>query len=90
MKIRRADALREYDIKENAAGRRITFSIKFSLKDGTFVFLPRAIATGLPWNVAKNRQRGVLPVDAKLESTGHIYPVGIDNLIEWNGKKVYL
>lgn len=90
MKIRRADALREYDIKETPNGKRVTFSIKFVLKSGEFVFVPRAIAVGLPWNVARNRQRGVLPVDAQLEKIGHIYPVGIDNIIEWNGKRVIL
>ena len=90
MKIRRVDALREYDIKETPNGKRVSFSIKFITKTGHLVFVPRAIACGLPWNVAANRQRGVMPVDVRMEQTSHIYPVGIDNIIEWNGKRVIL
>jgi len=90
MKIRRADVLREYDIKETPAGKQVVFSIKFVAKTGELVFMPRAVASGLPWNLKINRQRGVLPVDVKGEKTGHVYPVRIDNIIEWNGKKVIL
>lgn len=90
MKIRRADVLREYDIKETLAGKQVVFSIKFVKKSGELVFLPRTVATGLPWNVAENRQRGVIPVDAQGEKIGHIYPVRIDNIIEWNGNRVIL
>lgn len=90
MKIRRVDVLREYDIKETPKGKRVIFSIKFVNKAGELVFLPRAIASGLPWEVAANRQRGVMPVDPKGEKTGHVYPVRIDNIIEWNGKRVIL
>lgn len=90
MKIRRADVLREYDIKEAPRGDRVVFSIKFVTRSGELVFLPRAIAAGLPWNMAVNRQRGVMPVDSKGEKTGHIYPVRIDNIIEWNGNRVIL
>jgi len=90
MKIRRADVLREYDIKETPSGKQVVFSIKFVKKSGELVFLPRAVATGLPWNVAENRQRGVIPVDAKGDKIGHIYPVRIDNIIEWNGNRVML
>ena len=90
MKIRRADVLREYDIKETLSGKQVVFSIKFVKKSGELVFLPRAVATGLPWNMAENRQRGVIPVDAFGDKIGHIYPVRIDNIIGWNGNRVIL
>lgn len=90
LKILRADVLREYDIKSDPRGRQIVFSIRFVKTDGESVFLPRAVATGLPWSMKDNRQRGVRPVDAKGDPTGHIYPVRIDNIIEWNGKRVKL
>ena len=90
VKIRRIDMLREYDIKTNPQGNQITFSIRFIKIDGESVFLPRAIATGLNMNVAKNRMRGVRPVNSKLDPIGHIYPVRIDNIIEWNEKQVTL
>jgi hypothetical protein len=90
MNIRRVDALREYDIKETPSGKQVEFSIKFVTRSGELVFLPRAVATGLPWNVAGARQRGVIPVDASGEKIGHVYPVRIDNILEWNGKTVIL
>ena len=90
VKIRRIDMLREYDIKTNPQGNQITFSIRFIKIDGESVFLPRAIATGLNMNVSENRMRGVRPVSSFLDPIGHIYPVRIDNIIEWNGKQVIL
>lgn len=90
MNIRRADVLREYDIKEDKRGKQVVFSIRFVKKNGESVFLPRAVATGLPWNVAATRMRGVRPVDIAGNKTGHIYPVRIDNILEWNGNRVIL
>jgi hypothetical protein len=89
-KIRRIDMLREYDIKSDPQGRQVTFSIRFIKINGESVFLPRAIATGLNLNVAVNRMRGVRPVNSHLDSIGHIYPVRIDNIVEWNVKQVTL
>lgn len=90
MNIRRADVLREYDIKETPSGKRVVFSLKFVSFSGQLIFLPRAIACGLKYNMAIKRQRGVIPVDSKCEKIGHVYPVGIDNLVEWNGNRVIL
>lgn len=88
--IRRNLALREYDIKEDPSGKTSTFSIKFIKKNGDLVFIPIAVASGLPFHVANNRMRGVKPVDAKLNQSGHIHAVDIDSIVEWNGKKVIL
>ena len=82
--------LREYDVKETPGGKQVVFSLKFVKKNGELVFLPRAVATGLPWDVKRSRQRGVMPIDATGEKAGHIYPVRIDNITEWNGKRVIL
>lgn len=90
MNIRRVDVLREYDIKEDNRGKQVVFSIRFVKVNGESVFLPRAVATGLNMNVAESRMRGVRPVDPKGDKTGHIYPVRIDNILEWNGNKVIL
>lgn len=86
--IRRNLALKEYEAKETPDGKQIVFSIKFVKKDGELVFIPRAVATGLKMNMKENRMRGVLPVDANGNACGHVTPVHIDSLIEWNGKKV--
>lgn len=88
--IKRAQALREMEIKETPDGKQKTFSIRFEKKDGELVFLPRAIITGLKMNMKVNMMRGVMPVDEKLEKSSHIYPVHIDNIYELNGKLVKL
>ena len=88
--IRRNDALREYDIKETPQGRQIEFSIKFLKKNGELVFLPRAVASGLNMDMKKFRMRGVIAVDHRGDKIGHIYPVNIDFIIEWNGKKIVM
>lgn len=89
-KIRRNIALREYDIKETPQGRQVIFSIKFIKKDGEIVFLPRAVASGLNMNMKDNRMRGVVAVDDRGDKIGHIYPVSIDLIVEWNGKEIIL
>lgn len=86
--MRRADVLREYDIKSDPHGKQIAFSIRFMKINGESVFLPRAVATGLNWNVSESRMRGIRPVNSELDPIGHIYPVCIDNITEWNGKRV--
>jgi hypothetical protein len=88
--IRRNTALKEYDIKETPGGTQTVFSIKFVKKNGEIVFIPRATAAGLPFNVAKNRMRGVCPIDAKNNQSGHINAVDIDSIVEWNGTRVKL
>lgn len=88
--IRRNDALREYDIKDTPSGRQVIFSIKFLKKNGEVVFLPRAVASGLNMNMKENRMRGVVAIDNKGDKIGHIYPVNIDFIIEWNGKKIVM
>lgn len=88
--ILRVQALREMDIKENPFGKRITFSIKFIKKNGEVVFLTHAICVGLRFRMQGTRFRGVLPVNAKGDAIGHVYPVNIDNIIEFNNNTVKL
>ena len=86
--IRRNLVLKEFEIRETPQGKQIVFSIKFVKKDGELVFIPRAVATGLKMNMKENRMRGVLPVDENGNACGHVTPVSIDSLIEYNGIKV--
>ena len=86
--IRRNLAIKELDSRETPDGKPICFSIKFVKKNGELVFIPRAISSGLKMNMTENRMRGVMPVDAQGRSIGHVTPVHIDSLIEWNGKLV--
>ena len=89
-KIRRADALREMETREKSTGRASHFSVQFYLKNGEMVSLPRAVVRGLRADMKSNRLRGIQPVDFKGEPIGHIYPVSIDNLREFNGKQVVI
>ena len=86
--IRRNLALKEFEIKETPEGKQVTFSIKFVKKNGELVFMPRAVAAGLKFNMKDHRMRGVLPIDGNNKSSGHVTPVHIDGIIEWNGKKI--
>jgi hypothetical protein len=86
--IRRNLVLKELEIRETPQGKQIVFSIKFVKKDGELVFIPRAVATGLKMNMKENRMRGVIPVDENGNACGHVTPVHIDSLIEWNGIKI--
>ncbi len=86
--IRRNLVLKELECKETPDGKQTFFSLKFVKKDGELVFMPRAVATGLKMNMKENRMRGVLPVDENGNACGHVTPVHIDALIEWNGKKI--
>ncbi len=88
--IRRNLALREYDVKTLPSGRQAVFSVKFVKKNGELSFIPRGVASGLPFHVAGNRMRGVMPVDDSLSQTGHVVAIDIDALVDWNGMKVIL
>jgi len=88
--VRRNLALKDYEIKETPDGKQSTFSIRFVKKNGELVFIPRAMASGLPFNGKDSRMRGVLPIDNENNASGHVTPVHIDGIIEWNGKKIKL
>jgi hypothetical protein len=90
MTIKRAQVLREMEIKETPAGKQVTFSILFEKKNGELVFLPKAVATGLRFNMKTNRYRGVVSVDKDGNKLSHIYPVHIDNIHEFNKIRVKL
>lgn len=86
--IRRNLVLKEYETRETPAGKPVVFSVRFVMKNGELVFIPRGVAAGLRFSMTDNRMRGVVPVDHQGNAAGHITPVHIDGLIEWNGLKV--
>jgi hypothetical protein len=89
-RIARNAVLRELDIKENPDGSARTFSVRFCKRDGETVFIPLAVTTGtgINRNVSHNRERGFLPVNKQLHKVGHVYPVNIDNILEYNNMLV--
>lgn len=86
--IRRYEVLREMDVHETSSHAAKSFSIQFYKKDGELVYVNRGVSKGLRMNMKTNRMRGVQPVNEKGESVGHVYPVCIDNIREFNGKRV--
>jgi hypothetical protein len=88
--IKRRNVLIEMETGETRGYNIVTFSIQFYKKNGELVSLIRAKATGLRANMTKNRLRGVQAVDYKGNTIGHIYPVCIDNIRMFNGKRICL
>lgn len=88
--IRRADALREMEIREDQYGHRVLFSLEFYTKEGEVVYFSHAFTCGLRANMKDNRLRGVQQCDSAGNKIGHPVPVSIDNLRMFNGQKVVL
>ena len=89
-KIRRNLLLKSLDIKTHPNGSQVVFSMVFLKKNGERVFVPRAVACGLPFSLTAHRMRGVMPVDANGDKSGHVYPVNIDHILEYNSMEVIL
>lgn len=73
-------------------GKKHIYSIKFADKQGVVIrFFPQAYTTGSGrGNDYVNRMRGVQPCCLQGNPEGHIYPVSIDRIFEFNGMKVKL
>lgn len=89
-KIKRADALREMEVREDQYGKRVLYSIQFYTKHGEVVYFGHAYTCGLNANMKANRLRGVQQCDAAGNKIGHVVPVSIDNIRMFNGQKVVL
>lgn len=88
--IKRVDALREMEIREDQYGKRVLFSIEFYTKSGEVVYFSHAFSCGLRQDMKKNRLRGVQQCDSAGNKIGSPTAVSIDNLRMFNGKKVLL
>lgn len=82
--------LRELDITTTPEGKLRLFSIGFVLKDGEYVYLPFAKKGGIRADMNRQRVRGILPCSSTGQVTGHVYPVSIDHILQYNEKKVIL
>lgn len=77
--------LADLDIRTDRFGKRRIFSIKFTTKEGKLYFLPTAYVTGCKgMDMKRLRFRGVQPCDCKGNPEGHVIPVKITNIIEYN------
>lgn len=88
--IRLSQVLAELDMAVRPDGDANTFSIRFVKRNGESVFVFRAVKSGLNMNLKQHAMRGVRAVDKNLKTIGHIYPVWIWAITEFNGKKVIL
>ena len=88
--IRRHEALSDMEIHEDNQGKKHIFSIRFVNKSGEVVYLPYAFSSGLKADMKKSRLRGATPCSPTGISTGHVTPVSIDNIIEYNHQTVIL
>ncbi|MBQ8223986.1 MAG: hypothetical protein IJZ86_01285 [Bacteroides sp.] len=87
--IRRNQVLDELDIRTLPDGRKRIFSIKFVTKEGKLVFFPQAYACGAgKMNHKQYRLRGIQPCDCQGNPELHVYPMCIDSIIGYNGKRV--
>ena len=86
--IKRVDALREMEIREDQYGKRVLFSVEFYTKEGELVYFSHAFSCGLRQNMKANR--GVQQCDSAGNKIGSPTAVSIDNLRMFNDKKVVL
>lgn len=87
--IKRRLALADMDIRRDSKGRRRIFSIKFVAASGKLYFVPQAYACGAgKMNMKENRLRGIQPCDCQGNPEGHVYPVNIDLILEYNRMKI--
>ena len=88
--IRRVDALRAMEQREDAYGKRVLFCIQFYNKSGEVQSMSHAYTCGLKVSLKDNRLRGVQQCDKAGNKIGHPVAVSIDNIRMFNNLKVIL
>ena len=88
--IRRVDALRQMEIREDQFGKRVLFSIQFYTKEGEVVSMSHAYTCGLRQDMKSSRLRGIQQCDANGNKIGHVVAVSIDNIRIFNNQIVVL
>lgn len=87
--ITRNQVLDELDIRTLPDGRKRIFSIKFVTAKGKLHFFPQAYACGAgKMNNKQYRVRGIQPCDCQGNPELHVFPVCIDYILAFNGKRV--
>jgi hypothetical protein len=81
--------LADLDIRTDRYGHRRVFSVKLVTTTGKLYYLPQAYSCGCKgMDMKACRFRGVQPCDCKSNPEGHVIPVKITNIIEYNGHKI--
>ena len=81
--------LEEWDEKILPNGKQKVFSVLFCNKKGELQYVSRGVACGLTHNKMKNFSfKAVQPIDENNEACGHVIPVWIHAIFEFNNFKV--
>lgn len=87
--VRRSQVLDELDIRVLPDGRKRVFSIKFVTKEGKLYYFPRAFSCGAGrMDQREYRMVGIRPCDCQGNPEGHVTPVVIDNILQFDGRRV--
>ena len=87
--IKRALMLDMMDIRFKPDGKPMIYSCKFVDLQGKLRFFPQCTVRGCgKMNMKEKRMRGLQPCDCVGHEIDHVYPVKIDNIVEWQGKSV--
>lgn len=85
----RREMLADMDIRTLPDGQRRVVSVKYIDKTGKLRFFPQATVGGAGrMNNQQWRVRGFTPCDCKGNAEDHVHPVGIYNIIMYNGRKI--
>jgi hypothetical protein len=88
--IKRSEALREMDIREDTFGHRRSYSITFVTKSGELKSFSNATSCGLRMDMKSNRMRGVQQLDLSGNKIGTPIAVSIDAMVSYNNRIIVL
>ncbi len=87
--ITQREMLQLLDVRYHPNGKPMIYSVKFVQLDGKLRFFPQAIVCGAgKMHNKAYRMRGFQPCDCKGFPEDHVYPVRINNILEFNGRRV--
>lgn len=87
--ITQREMLQLLDVRYHPNGKPMIYSVKFVQLDGKLRFFPQAIVCGAgKMHNKAYRMRGFQLCDCKGFPEDHVYPVRINNILEFNGRRV--
>lgn len=87
--ITQREMLQLLDVRYHPNGKPMIYSVKFVQLDGKLRFFPQAVVCGAgKMHNKAYRMRGFQPCDCKGFPEDHVYPVHINNILEFNGRRV--
>lgn len=81
--------LADWDEGKLPDGSKKYFSVGYVKKNGEFVFLARAVRSGLRADMKSHDLKAALPVDKNLNPIGHVHPIWIHSILFYSGNVEY-